>query len=69
MGTTPRARARLEWARLRALGDTTLALVDELVEPDTVAVDIGAAWGLYMARLAQLTGPMRARLDPPGRRR
>jgi FkbM family methyltransferase len=54
---TATARARLEWARLRALGDKSLEQVDARVQSGDVLADIGAAWGMFTARFAELAGP------------
>lgn len=56
-GVSPPLGARLNWLRLQRAGDTATRVVDTLVRPGAVAVDIGANWGLYAWRLAQLVGP------------
>lgn len=48
--------ARLLWARERRAGAPTLDLVDRLVGPSDVALDIGANFGQFTYRLAHLVG-------------
>jgi FkbM family methyltransferase len=48
--------ARLAWARKRAKGSRSAAVIDALVDRGSVAVDIGASLGLYTCRLAELVG-------------
>jgi FkbM family methyltransferase len=50
-----RVRSRRAWKRFRR-GDAALRLVDALVRPGDFVVDIGAADGLYTARLSELVG-------------
>jgi len=54
---SPRTAARMAWTRLRRSGDTAARLVDELVGPGTVALDIGANWGLFAWALERQVGP------------
>jgi FkbM family methyltransferase len=49
--------ADLAWAWKRGHQGTAFRLVDELVRPGTVALDVGANWGLFTARMARLVGP------------
>ncbi len=49
--------ARLLWARERRSGNRALEVVDRLVRPGDVAVDVGANFGLFAYRLARLVGP------------
>src|SRR5512133_1566398 len=53
----PGLAARVTWEVKRRRGDYTLTLVERLVHPGDHAVDAGANWGLFTARLAELTGP------------
>jgi FkbM family methyltransferase len=53
----PRLAARVTWEVKRRRGDYTLTLVERLVHPGDHVVDAGANWGLFTARLAELTGP------------
>ena len=53
---SPPLKARLCWARSRRSGDFAMRIVDAMVQPDQVVIDVGAAWGLYAARFAQLVG-------------
>jgi FkbM family methyltransferase len=52
----PGLGARLEWMRLRRRGETAARVVDALVRPGAVAVDIGANWGLISWALARRAG-------------
>jgi len=45
------------WARKRIRGETALAVADALVREGDVVVDVGADWGFYTVRLAELVGP------------
>jgi FkbM family methyltransferase len=49
--------ARLLWARERRAGNRALEVVDRLVRPGDVALDVGANFGLFAYRLARLVGP------------
>jgi FkbM family methyltransferase len=53
----PGLAARVTWEIKRRRGDYTLTLVERLVHPGDHVVDAGANWGLFTARLAELTGP------------
>jgi FkbM family methyltransferase len=53
----PELAARLTWEIKRRRGDRALSLVERLVGPGDHVVDAGANWGLFTARLAELTGP------------
>jgi FkbM family methyltransferase len=53
---SPTLKARLQWSRSRRSGDFAMRVVDAMVQPGQVVVDVGAAWGLYSARFAQLVG-------------
>jgi FkbM family methyltransferase len=53
----PGLAARVTWEVKRRRGDYSLTLVERLVHPGDHAVDAGANWGLFTARLAELTGP------------
>ena len=53
----PGLAARMTWEVKRRRGDYTMTLVERLVHPGDHAVDAGANWGLFTARLAELTGP------------
>jgi FkbM family methyltransferase len=53
----PGLAARVTWEVKRRRGDYTMTLVERLVHPGDHAVDAGANWGLFTARLAELTGP------------
>jgi FkbM family methyltransferase len=55
--TRPELAARLTWEVKRRRGDHMLALVERFVRPGDHAVDAGANWGLFTARLAELVGP------------
>jgi FkbM family methyltransferase len=52
----PGLAARVTWEVKRRRGDYTLTLVERLVHPGDHVVDAGANWGLFTARLAELTG-------------
>lgn len=52
---SPALAADLQWRRTRA-SDFALRIVDTLVRPGDVVVDVGAAWGLYAYRLIHLVG-------------
>jgi FkbM family methyltransferase len=52
----PGLAARVTWEVKRRRGDYTMTLVERLVHPGDHAVDAGANWGLFTARLAELTG-------------
>jgi FkbM family methyltransferase len=52
----PRLAARVTWEVKRRRGDYTMTLVERLVHPGDHVVDAGANWGLFTARLAELTG-------------
>lgn len=54
---SPRTAARLAWGRLRRGADMAAQIVDELVEPGAVALDIGANWGLFAWALERRVGP------------
>ena len=49
--------ARYVWMHDRLRGDTTVALVDDLVPEGGVVVDAGAELGSFSLRMAQLAGP------------
>jgi FkbM family methyltransferase len=49
--------ARLWWARERRSGDRALEVVDRVVRPGDVALDVGANFGFFAYRLARLVGP------------
>jgi FkbM family methyltransferase len=53
---SPALRADLQWRRSRAANDFAMRVVDALVRPGEVVVDVGAAWGLYACRLARSVG-------------
>jgi FkbM family methyltransferase len=53
---SPALKARLWWSRSRRSGDFAMRVVDAMVQPGQVVVDVGAAWGLYSARFAHLVG-------------
>lgn len=53
---SPALRADLQWRRSRATDDFAMRVVDTLVQPGEVVVDVGAAWGLYACRLARSVG-------------
>jgi len=52
----PALRARVEWRLAARRGDVVPHILDALVRPNGVAVDIGASWGLFTYRLAELAG-------------
>jgi FkbM family methyltransferase len=52
----PGLAARVTWEVKRRRGDYTLTIVERLVHPGDHVVDAGANWGLFCARLAELTG-------------
>jgi FkbM family methyltransferase len=54
---SPRARARLDLARQRRMGDFAVRVTEELVRPGDVAIDVGARWGTYTSLLMRLVGP------------
>lgn len=49
--------ARLWWTRERRSGDRALEVVDRVVRPGDVALDVGANFGFFSYRLARLVGP------------
>ena len=49
--------ARLWWARERRSGDRALEVVDRVVRRGDVTLDVGANFGFFAYRLAQLVGP------------
>lgn len=53
---TPALAAVLRWHRAARGGAVVQPLVDKLVRPGNVALDIGASRGLFTARLLQLVG-------------
>ena len=53
----PELAARLTWEIKRRRGDRALSLVERVVAHGDHAVDLGANWGLFTARMAELTGP------------
>ena len=54
---SPETGARVRWALNRLKGDFSTRVVERLVGPGDVVVDIGAHWGLFTWRLASLVGP------------
>ena len=54
---SPRLRARIAWRLARRDGDLAPAVVEQLVRPGQVCLDIGASWGLLTHQLAELAGP------------
>jgi FkbM family methyltransferase len=56
-GLSPRLYAGLAWRYKRWRGALSLGVVEAFVRPGDVVVDIGANWGFYTHRLAQLVGP------------
>jgi len=54
---SPRLRARIAWRLAGRAGDLAPAVVEQLVGPGQACLDIGASWGLFTARLAELVGP------------
>lgn len=53
---SPSLKAALLWRRAIAAGDFAMRVVDALVLPGDLVLDIGAASGLYANRLARLVG-------------
>lgn len=53
---SPALRADLQWWRSRAANKLPMRVVDTLVQPGEVVVDVGAAWGLYACRLSRSVG-------------
>lgn len=53
---SPPLGARLAWMRLHRRGDVTARVVDTLVRPGDVALDIGANWGLFAWALGARVG-------------
>ena len=49
--------AQLLWTRERRSGNRALEVVDRVVRPGDVALDVGANFGLFAYRLARLVGP------------
>jgi FkbM family methyltransferase len=54
---SPRLRARAAWWLADRAGDFAPAVVEQLVRPGDVCLDIGASWGLFTHRLAEIAGP------------
>ena len=54
---SPRLRARMAWRLARRAGDLAPAVVEQLVAPGGVCLDVGASWGLFTDRLAERVGP------------
>ena len=51
-----RATVEFVWSRQVKSGDLAAALTDRFVSDGTVAVDVGASWGLFSYHLARLVG-------------
>lgn len=54
---SPALRARAAWRLAGRAGDLAPAVVEQLVRPGDLCLDIGASWGLFTHRLAQVAGP------------
>lgn len=50
-------RSRLLWWLGRREGELAYEVVDALVKPGDIVLDVGANWGRYSARFARLVGP------------